>query len=184
MDTSKEYIEMCEKAQEVQELRDTIDDFKRINLFVRKFESVECKILTKEVYNQLPEEYKQYCVFKEEERQNKAGLVLVDNDELIKWGTGEYVYSCFLLNREISWAEELGNDIFIWLPRQDQLSDMITTWNKQISIAFFQNISFNSSYRRIPTRSYDSIEKHLLCFLMFEEHNKFWDIKNKEWRNK
>lgn len=69
----------------------------------------------------------------------------------------------------------------IWLPRQDQLSEMIETWNKKYSITFFQNIVSNSQYRGIPSKGFDSIEKHLLCFVMKENYNKYWDNENKQW---
>lgn len=68
-----------------------------------------------------------------------------------------------------------------WLPRQDQLSDMIKSWNKKISSSFFLNISSNSKYRGIPIEGYDSLEKHLLCFVMKEEYKKTWDSETQKW---
>jgi len=64
---------------------------------------------------------------------------------------------------------------FIWLPRQDQLSEMILTWNKRYSMSFFENIVANSQYRGILNIGFDSIEKHLLAFVMYEKYSKQWD---------
>lgn len=64
-----------------------------------------------------------------------------------------------------------------WLPRMDQLAALIENWNKDISAAFFGHIQANSKYNGIPERGFDSIEKHLLCFLMYEKFNKKWEPK-------
>ena len=119
MDISKEYIKMCEKAQEIQEYR-----------------------------KQLPEKYK---------------------------GESDKDYLAHLKGAIISFNA-------IWLPRQDQLSEMIVTWNKNISTAFFMNIVSNSKYRSIPIEGFDSIEKHLLSFVMAENYNKIWNKESEEWQ--
>jgi len=68
---------------------------------------------------------------------------------------------------------------FVWLPRQDQLSEMIDTWNKRYSMAFFENIVANSQYRGISKIGFNSIEKHLLAFIMDEKYSKQWT--GKDW---
>lgn len=70
---------------------------------------------------------------------------------------------------------------FVWLPRQDQLAEMIGTWNNNYSMSFFNNIEANSKYRGIPDMGFNSIEKHLLHFLMSDKFNKFWNEVKKEW---
>ena len=87
---------------------------------------------------------------------------------------GDFHYSEFADDSE-------GRAQVVWLPRIDQLAEMIESWNKEISQAFFTNISINSKYRGIPAKGFNTLEKHLLCFAMYEKYKKQW--KHCRWFN-
>jgi len=137
MDTNKEYIKMCEKAEEIQ---DSYPDYGLVcegrNIFYeRKIEGVK------------------YCD---------------DNNE-------PYFYSKY---RQL----KLVNNI--WLPRQDQLQDMIA--NKFVD--YVRDIKFNSTlslmynfWKFVDDECEDSfsIERAWLAFVMKEKYNKIWN--GKEW---
>ena len=69
-----------------------------------------------------------------------------------------------------------GQDV-VWLPRQDELQDMmgiesIPTLLSQFNEFVFKNVSYVSQF-------IDSLEKTWLAFVMKEKYNKVWD--GKEW---
>lgn len=139
MDISKEYIDMCKKALEIQKIRESSDSFVAGDYFsIGKINSKENDI---------------------------------------------YIFICWDLI-------EPPYPIYIWLPRQDQLSELIELWNKKYSRAFFDHIkSASIEYARYPDGhisidfeiNFDSIEKHLLAFYMMEQHNKKWDSAYNDW---
>ncbi|MHB8362719.1 MAG: hypothetical protein ACYDBX_03815 [Patescibacteria group bacterium] len=130
MDTSKEYIKMCEKADEIQ----------------RKWE----------------------------------------------WGKGDYYYSKYgiytdiLLNKDYinagkPDAEERNADEYIWLPRQDQLQEMMFP---QLSTGLSVHYTFadfiDENYLHYPVemaKEYDklSMEQLWLMYVMKEKFNKTWN---------
>jgi hypothetical protein len=80
------------------------------------------------------------------------------------------------LEKKVSYLKTLKA---VWLPRQDQLQDMVienyaTSWDLAIA---FSNVlmSDNASY----FDNFDSMEKLWLAFVMLEKYNKKW--KKGEW---
>jgi hypothetical protein len=144
MDISKEYGEMCAKAQELQDLKKTW------NHYIGDFLLYDGKVMVVNGYDlgELAHEYR------------------------ATWNIDDQFFE--------QWFTE-GVSSTIWLPRMDQLAAIIKSWNVKYSIAFFQNIATNTQFRAIPRMGYDSIEKHLLAFVMTETWNKSWDQEKKEW---
>lgn len=129
MDISKEYIEMCEKAQEIQEQ------------------------------------------WKHSIRNNGDWYF---NEEL----NGAYVVSDI----------DQGDNICVWLPRQDQLQDMLnrSVIEKLIKFNDFMYpplsiIKPELSEEKLKT--FPSFEQLWLRFVMKEKYNKIWDINCKNWEN-
>lgn len=121
-------------------------------------------------------EYIMMCEKAEEIQTIKADKF--ENGDFMKW-FGVSIYDERLNDgRDGPKTYGTSKDI-VWIPRMDQLAEMIETWNKKYSTAFFQNIVANSVYRNISVNGYDSIEKHLLAFVMSEKYDKRWV--NGEW---
>ena len=64
----------------------------------------------------------------------------------------------------------------IWLPRQDQLQEMVGSDMGELYHIFWKNMSVVSSYERTPyTDKCTSMEQLWLAFVMKEKYNKTWD---------
>jgi len=142
MDTSKEYIEMCGKATEIQK-------------------NIKVELGTFYFSKQSNEEY------------------------------NNYVYSMF-----DRWDEEYNDDA-VWLPRQDQLQEMLNgigmskkakfRYHNMIHILYTRYLSNKSSVEIMDYwRQFKSMEQLWLAFVMIEKYNKIW-ITNKlghgDWYN-
>lgn len=129
MDTSKEYIKMCEQAEEIQVLQDEYD----------------------QKYSIIPNLYGKYI------------------EEL---GCGESI---------IPPAGQAEPKIEIWLPRQDQLQEMVINkdWSKVAidkGVLFLHTKLTNEGYYNI-----DSFEKVWLIFVMNIKYNKQWNKETNKW---
>ena len=116
MDTSKEYIEMCQKAGEIQSI----------------------------------------------------------------WGNRKYLNRC-VFNR--NWFDT-SNEIYIWLPRQDQLQDMVEAHlsiKSNYNHILYHLIAWLDKFPRGEYLKYlqYSMEQLWLAFVMHEKFNKKWD--GEEW---
>jgi len=75
------------------------------------------------------------------------------------------------------------SDVHIWLPRQDQLQEMVGDWEKQIEILddwlgnAYDPPSFKGNYWCINNLT--SMEQLWLAFVMKEKYNKVWN--GEEW---
>ncbi len=116
MDTSKEYIKMCEKAEEIQALSPR----KRYAIDLYAFDG---GIHTYDLYR--PEEY--HCAA-------------------------------------------------IWLPRQDQLQEMVESNVEIYTIVYLDKEWYlGDGYGGIERPSYPSAEQLWLAFVMEEKYNKIWN---------
>ena len=112
MDTGKEYIEMCEKAQEIQDIY----------------------------------EYK-------------------------PWDLSDFTQTIY--------SKKLGGLTKIWLPRIDQLIEIITK-------GFTDPVNYiitmlHRFYCGMDKYKFKSMEQLVLIYMMFEKYNKQWNPKTKEW---
>ena len=138
MDTSKEYINMCKVAYEIQELRDNImlnGDF-----FYRP--SIE-------------------KVFIHHVKADPTKFVNYDGE----------------LNKQ-TFANQPED---IWLPRQDQLSELIQDWNHKYPLAFFEYIASNTRAKALKHQRFKTIEQFLLSFYMKEQYLKFYNAIFERW---
>ena len=119
MDKTKEYVEMCEKAEELKE-------------FWPHRECIEAP----------------YGV------------------NIVEWGENGNCWS----NRE--------NSMLIWLPRQDQLQEMIdwSAFSYVVSTKVKRIDDFYNTLKEVP----ESMEQLWLAFVMKEKYQKVWD--GKDWR--
>lgn len=126
MDTSKEYLNMCAKATEIQD------------------------------------------IFKTEG---------ADNGDFIGFNTPsslQYDIYCSC------WLDEYSrklNKEDVWLPRQDQLQEMLPGWKEMRGyVPHFADIIANFACEPITYAfSFDTFEKTLLALVMLSVHNKEWD---------
>ena len=146
MDTSKEYIRMCEKADEIQEAR-----------IPRKDDILLHDICPK-------------CMLETEVHPNPM-----------------YMHTC----EHCKWSGNYNDLLFIWLPRQDQLQDMLkeVIKNKYISqpthivsllikeIAEYASCGREGEFRypSFKTANNGSMEQLWLAFVMKEKYNKIWN---------
>jgi hypothetical protein len=89
---------------------------------------------------------------------------------------------------------DLSNWIWIWLPRQDQLQDMLSS---SITIGYmvhglnmfydpekYSEDDFGGECHRIGIRrrgTYDTMSQWWLAFVMYEKFGKWWSIEKSEW---
>ena len=160
MDTSKEYIKMCEMSKEIQDLHKPMQG---------DFWCCSCQSCqdNKDLKVWIINDY-------EIDYINQRDLTNVDKTYANMVRMAEHCFGGFWVTKHQ--GEDRG---YTWLLRQDQLSDIIDTWNKKYSTAFFENIVSNSEYRSIKRIGFNSIEKHLLVFIMNEKFKKTWN--GKEW---
>ena len=120
MDTSKEYIKMCEKAREIQNL---IDMFQLGNFL---------------------------------------------------WRGKAYLYEACVCD-----AVPCFKDEKVWLPRQDELQDMIEKVVDYETTAILES-KFHEFLVWLGEWDFTSMEQLWLAFVMFEKYKKVWD--GKEWK--
>ena len=126
MDTSKQYILMCEKAKEIQELH-TNNNLEAGNVYVSKY-------------------YFDYKVL------NDNDIAEVYYDDGYNCGDRNYRYYC-------------------WLPRQDQLQDILKDTHWTVYGYFEQITKFMSDSGSMDW----SWEQVWLGFAMKEKYNKIWN---------
>ena len=148
MDTSKEYIKMCEKAEEIQEMLDnsyyTIE-----NVFAVRAKRKQCIHEEEKLF--IPYSYdKVYC-----ERCGKK-LEEYETEYIATYSQKPF----HLLNDEVQ--------KFIWLPRQDQLQQMI---------AKFYLLPFNTFHKFCIKNQveFNSMEQLWLTFVMWQKYHKIWN---------
>ena len=134
MDTSKEYIEMCEKAVEIQKSwKHTAGDY-----FI--------------YYN--------------------GEWVLINKDtKKKKWKkeTGYYIFGMVGL---------IEGNLNIWLPRQDQLQEMVNEPQFLLGEKFHRFVYIKYG---VYCANFNSFEQLWLAFVMKEKYNKTWN--NNNWEN-
>lgn len=125
MDTSSDYIRMCEKATEIQELAQyPFEEVREGEEWVWRFEST-CDLSEQWPYGYTPH---------------------------------------------------------VWLPRQDQLQEMLTGHPLEVIERFHTFVMWDDSLEDmredlLPT----SLEQLWLAFIMFEKYGKRWDSEKEEW---
>ena len=133
MDTTKQYILMCEKANEIQELH-TNNNLETGNVYVSKY-------------------YFDYKVL------NYKDIAEVYYDDGYNCGDRNYRYYC-------------------WLPRQDQLQEMIklkSLRQSYINFDFFLGLD-RADHRDVMSRyGLNTMEQLWLAFVMKEKYNKIWN---------
>lgn len=136
MDSSKEYIKMCEKSEEIQGLR------------------------------------------KEKRTVPFWGERLCDNPQ-----NGDYYGDSEGETYLIAGTFGIAGYI-IWLPRQDQLQEMINESWENVLYEFYQFISDDDCgrtyYSEDKVNKYESMEQLWLAFVMKEKYSKVWN--GKEWK--
>lgn len=161
MDTSETYIKMCEKAEEIQKLWKPaggdflVYDYRGTTKTSREFE--------KKVWGD------------DDKTWERIEILCYQPSELKDWfisTTGE--------ESIIKSSQDLTREHCIWLPRQDQLQEMVYAQGNNIdtnlaeAISQFYHFSMDK-YRQ----SFTSMEQLWLAFVMREKYSKVWD--GEEW---
>jgi len=78
------------------------------------------------------------------------------------------------------WADKvpIDNPYYIWLPRQDQLQEMLPKEYTTVDAMLGHLLSWlreEDSYLEDQFAGNESMEQLLLCFVMKENHNKTWN---------
>jgi len=80
----------------------------------------------------------------------------------------------------ISWAEEMGpKKHFVWLPRQDELQDIVRGKNQCSTML----IEFIAWWKEANTNMLITMEQIWLAFVMYKKYNKIWNGKDWEVKN-
>lgn len=162
MDTSKEYIEMCEKAEEIQkEWKPMVGDylFRKYTIFgdlidekIWGDKTTEINILT----------YKSSV-------QNFHHAVTVNGE-----------------TRLFNSAYDLTKETCIWILRQDQLQELVKdrmwgNWDLSKFLTLDPFYDFWKTEFIEKHNHYNSMEQLWLAFVMKEKFNKTWTNDKKEW---
>jgi len=67
----------------------------------------------------------------------------------------------------------------IWLPRQDQLQEMLNIKWHELGIILYLLIGF----WKVNEKKFSSIEQLLLAFVMKKKYNKEWNDEKEEWKS-
>lgn len=142
MDTSKEYIELCGKAQEIQE---------------------PTKLM-----------FSNGSFIFNESANDGDGYLLVNY--LIQPRKDNNLW-------ELEYKIEEYKTFNIWLPRQDQLQDIIIDKYKEEEFPIYVMLECMYNYEGgLGNSSEDrSLEQAWLAFVMIEKYNKQWNSETKEW---
>lgn len=159
MDTTERYIKMCEKAQEIQEIicDSTFDDdgFNFFAVTEERKSCLHCKNIN------LPDNYN-HCP--------NCGRALV---------TEEFTH----LSHYADDLTESNSISFFWLPRQDQLQEMLDYPHNDELIDQFhdwldQPTEIDSTGNPVI---FISLEQLWFAFVMWEKYGKQWDDEKEEW---
>ncbi len=152
MDTSETYIKMCEKAMEIQELwKPDAWDY---------------------CYCNITSEYSA-------KRRDPGKTVVVLSGyetEVGYYGHEAPDLACPYMDYETSVKSFKENHI--WLPRQDQLQEMVD-W--KLDDVLFKFEAFAAFVHPRRTSVFTTFEQLWLGFVMKEKHNKVWDSAKKDW---
>lgn len=172
MDKSKEYIDMCEKAKELQNI-----------IFKQK------KLIQGDIYyiNESSEIFIPYDEDREiwfEKEDGTNGLWWVKDTR-----TNHMPIPYTILESESYFYKYEDNELnFVWLPRQDQLQEMVVKENYNHNPVLIQN--FHEFVWDIELCQYQfsreiwydiSMEKLWLAFVMYKKYNKKWDREKEKW---
>ncbi len=159
MDTSKEYIKMCEKANEVQSVLSNNEGY---GGKIDKNNNNE-PYPTAWVYNREPQCSNCERHLKSDFCPDCGGLAQVNvSGEICKGGP------CL---------DDIDNSIVVWLPRQDQLQGMVF---KDMFTDIFHCIKiFANTDKTLWYKDITSMEQLWLAFVMKEKYNKVWN--GKKW---
>jgi hypothetical protein len=164
MDTSKAYIEMCEKAQEIQDIYFDVDDMRPLLpsfVYDKRMERVAIQFWTPTTL------------------ATELGL---ENPHLvvsIEWQNDGHI-------RNVE-SDEPYRNMAVWLPRQDQLQDMISD-NWRVTLASFNTfldwtlpsdapdeLFKERAKHRQYVETFESIEQLWLAFVMKEKYDRIWE---------
>lgn len=161
MDVSKEYILMCSKATEIQEMREFGEDYE-----------FSYEISTDMIQFTVLPRNKSYRT-----RFNSNALTeVLSLNELHDRFT--HISGCKLMSDAFS---------VIWLPRQDQLQEMVNNpidmfiWG--LNIYTYDGEQIESSQVELVRyfEQFTSMEQLWLAFVMQEKYNKIWDSEKQDW---
>lgn len=144
MDTSETYIEMCKKAKEIQELR-------------------RFGIVDEGTWQDGDFYFTEYNIFK------NSRVWVPGTDVFSAYAEDEYQYS---LHNKGNGFHLFRDNRAVWLPRQDQLQDMIGNFTNCLQIMIDLEPGIYQS---------DSFEKLWLMKVMSIKFKKQWDMEKKEW---
>lgn len=178
---------MCQKAKEIQrQWKQSIGD----NLAVESDAGTLVPVVISKVsyynYNKLIQKdghLRPEHLYEDDSRISDEFMARVSG---ISWSIGMSSY----YNVKTAWYDKRDN--CVWLPRQDQLQDMVlgikNSWNKPnyltIELREFIDKQIDGDimdYTIEIKYSYDTMEQLWLAFVMYENYNKKW-INNK-WQN-
>ncbi len=106
----------------------------------------------------------------------KEYIKMCDCEEIQKQWTPKYYDIVFNKGGNVGHYKKSSKNQSIWLPRQDQLQEMVETnpvdrlngWLEETFIP-------NKNHAHILVSRYNTYEKNWLVFVMKEKHNKTWD---------
>jgi len=168
MDTSKEYILMSKKAEEIQKLwKPNAGDWITFPKVMDKNKEHPCTCLSEFIEIVKDKQYQVLCYW-------RCYMLADDNAPNILLKEKGYLAS--------NWKThifELENSI-LWLPRQDQLQEIIqkdfhSIWDMLWDLSYTIGEQENSSGIEPYFGKFNSMEKIWLGFVMYTKYKKIWN---------
>jgi len=161
MDTTLKYIKMCEKVGEIQK-----EWIPQVGDYIWRKYTVFGDVIDRTIW---PED-KMYEVIILTYASSADGYF-----HAVKSGTNDGE------NRIFETHNELHKATCIFIPRQDQLQEMLyPKGNQRVTSLVCSSYDFITSELWEP-EMFDSMEKFWLAFVMKEKYGKVWDDKKEEW---
>ena len=109
-------------------------------------------------------------------------LKLTSDGKHKSFDIGDYIYTCNCYITLVTFKTRLDSVQNVWLPRQDQLQDMVINnpytglLNMGFFFAdFFYDVSTDNNGDPLDSLKFTSMEQLWLAFVMNDKYNKSWE---------
>jgi len=132
----------------------------------------------KEIQKHIPGKWDIYCI-----DFTKSEWLNVRQIEMTYWNSdfdGNDIWEIPFFELDRTWDKRDKGIEKIWLPRQDQLQEMVldTSCVENLLSCFYWWMHKDMAFTLLE---FDSLEQWWLAFVMHEKYGKIWDDKRKDW---
>lgn len=180
MDTTDKYVDMCKAATELQDRIWKRSMHNGDFFWVEEFHKDHVFIFPCDANIYYEEEDKCHYV------NGVMGKVIIGHNELVNqlmintFGRDMMLFSCWVNN---FYKYEDGTLNFVWLPRQDQLQEILSHRydTQEMFNKFFEHYILYYSVRSDFWWQHTTMEQLWLSLVMYDKYKKTWNVDKKQW---